>query len=268
MNSRHSLSLFHTSLLFAFFALLWLLPDVAAWLDRKPDEAWRRVQSAGVIRFATDASYHPFEGVGGDGVFYGLDIDIAREAASRLGTRAEFMNVGVDALYDAMRVGQADASISALPIDPAREGQWAYSRPYFDAGLVLITRRDAEAMEIGDLPGRTIAVALGSDGDARLRDDQRRAAGITAARFESALDALQAVADGRADAAIVDGVTARQLLPAQFVDLRVTVQVTNESFAIAVWGESVDLLAAIDRVLNEMQTDGTIDRIVEDWLRR
>lgn len=268
MNSRRLIPYLHTSILFIVFALLWFLPEVAAWLDRKPDEAWLRVQSAGVLRFATDASYHPFEGVGDDGEFYGLDIDIAREVARRVGARAEFMNVGVDALYDAVRVGQADALISALPIDPARLGQWAYSRPYFDAGLVLMIRPDDEAMEVEDLPGHTIAVALGSDGDAWLRDYQRRAGGVTAARFESALDALQAVADGRADAMIVDGVTARQLLPTRFADLRVAVQVTNEPYAIAVWGESVDLLAALNRALDEMLADGMIERIVEEWIAK
>jgi ABC-type amino acid transport substrate-binding protein len=254
--------------LFALFAFLWLLPDGAAWLDRRPDEAWRRVQSTGVIRFATDASYHPFEGVGGDGIFYGLDIDIAHEVARRVGARAEFTNVGVDALYDALRVGQADASLSALPIDSARLGQWAYSQPYFDAGLVLIARLDAEPMALGDLPGRIIAVALGSDGDARLRDYQRRAAGVTAARFESAPDALQAVADGRADAAIVDGVTARRLLPARFADLRVAAQVTNEAYAVAVWGESAELLGAINRALEMMQADGTLIWIIDKWMRQ
>jgi polar amino acid transport system substrate-binding protein len=109
-----------TVLLAVAFVALWLLPDIAAWLERKPDEAWARVQSSGVIRFATDASYHPFEGVGSDGVFYGLDIDIAREVARRIGVRAEFLNAGMDALYDMLRVGQADVSISALPADPAQ----------------------------------------------------------------------------------------------------------------------------------------------------
>lgn len=256
------------SMLVALFALLWLLPDMAAQLDRKSDEAWARVGANGVIRFATDASYHPFTGVGSDGIFYGLDIDIAREAARRLGVRADFVNVGYDALYDVLRVGQADASISALPVDSSRLGQWAYSQPYFDAGLVLIARKSEAPLAMGDLPGRTIAVALGSDGDAWLRREQRRAAGILATHFDSAQDALQAVEEHRADAAIVDGVTARQMFAVKLLDLHIAAQVTHTSYAIAVWGGSVDLRAAIDQALAEMQADGTIDRIVEDWMRR
>jgi len=267
MSARRPPPYLHTPILFVLGALLWLLPDVAAWLGHKPDEAYARIQASGVIRFATEASYPPFAGVGGDGVFYGLDIDVAREIARRTGLKAEFVNVGIDGLYDVLRVGQVEASISALPIDPARLGQWSYSRPYFDAGLVLIAHKGFGLQRAEDLPRHTIAVVFGSDGDARLRYYQRRAEGIEAAYLGSAFDALQAVDDGQADATIVDGLTARQSL-AQFDGLRIATQLTSEAYAIAVWGESAELLAAINQALEEMQTDGTLDRIVEEWMNR
>jgi polar amino acid transport system substrate-binding protein len=242
------------------FVLLWMLPDIVTWLTRKPDEAWARVQSSGAIRFATDASYPPFEGVGGDGVFYGLDIDVAREIARRLGAEAQFQNVGIDGLYDVLRAGRAEASISAMPIDAARLDRWAFSRPYFDAGLVLIARESSNLKRAQDLPGHTVAVVLGSDGDARLRHDQRQSTGIVAARFDSALDAIQAVDAGRADAAIVDSVIARQM------KLHIATQLTHDPYAVAVWGGSAELLAAIDRALRDMQADGTLDRLISQWI--
>jgi ABC-type amino acid transport substrate-binding protein len=261
MRERYS----RTLILVTLFILLWFLPDVVDLLTRRPDEAWARVKASGAIRFATDASYPPFEGVGGDGVFYGLDIDLAREVAKRIGVTAEFTNVGVDGLYDALRVGQADASISALPIDPARAGKWVYSRPYFDAGLALVTQAGETGLEVEGLSGRVIAVALGGEGDAWLRRQQRRAAGIEAVRFDSELDALQAVAAGQADAAIVDGVTARQLLP-DLHGLAVAAKLTDVPYAIALWGTSVELQAAVNRALEAMQADDTLDRIVETWM--
>jgi len=255
-------------LLAVAFVALWLLPDIAAWLEYEPDDAWARVRSGGVIRFATDASYHPFEGVGSDGVFYGLDIDIAREIARRIGARAEFVNAGMDALYDVLRVGQADASISALPVDPARGGQWVYTRPYFDAGLVLVTRPESRLADADDLAGRVVAVALGSDGDAWLRKARRQSSAITPELFDSLQEALQAVDEGRADAAIIDGVTARQRLSTRFGDLRVVAQLTSEPYAIALWGQNTELLAAIDGALSDMEADGTLARIVDDWMRK
>ncbi len=270
MSDRRTLPYSHAKrpILLALFALLWFLPVAAVHLEQEPDEAWARVQASGVIRYATEASYHPFEGIGGDGVFYGLDVDVAHEVARRIGVRAEFMNVGIDGLYDVLRVARADASISALPLDPARSGRWAYSRPYFDAGLVLVSRTGDQLLEIGDWRSRTIAVALGSEGDARLRYYQRRTVGIEAATFDSVEEALGAVVEKHADAAIVDSLTARQLLATQLNGLNIMARLTSEPYAIAVWGESVELRAAIDGALQEMEEDGTLERIVEEWMSK
>jgi polar amino acid transport system substrate-binding protein len=124
------------------------------------------------------------------------------------------------------------------------------------------------ALSVEDLPGRVVAVALGSDGDAWLRHAQQRVAGIETARFDAAADALQAVRRGRADAAIVEGLTARQMLSTQFNDLSIAAQLTGEPYVIAVWGESVELLAAIDQSLAEMEADGTLEKIVEEWMHK
>jgi ABC-type amino acid transport substrate-binding protein len=249
------------------FAVLWLIPDLVALLDREPDVVWQRVRETKVIRFATEASYHPFEAVGSQGEFFGLDIDIANEVAQRIGVRAEFTFVGIDGLYDVLRVGQADASISALPIDAARLSDWVYSQPYFDAGLVLIVDDDSTLTHAEDLPGHVTGVVLGSISDARLRYYQRRMAGIEAVYFDSDVEALEAVSQGRADAAILDGIIARQLLT-HMDGLRIAATLTHEPFAIALWGESVKLKEVIDQALGDMQADGTIDRIVEEWMRR
>ena len=252
----------HIPILLTLFILLWFLPDIAAWLDREPDRAWARVRASGKIVFATDASYPPFESVGSDGVFYGLDIDVAREVARRIGATAEFRNVGIDALYDVLQAEQADASLSALPIDPARLGKWTYSRPYFEAGLVLVAPARSSLTEANDLPGHTIAVILGSDGDAWLRRYRRGQANIEAVHLDSPRDALAAVEDGRADAALLDRVTVLQL------KARTAAQLTSEPYAIAVWGDSVDLLAAMDRALAEMEADGTLNRMVDEWMSK
>jgi polar amino acid transport system substrate-binding protein len=242
---------------------LWFLPEIISWLDHQPDEAWTRANRSGVLRFAINPAYMPFDGLGDHGDFFGLDVDIADDIARRLGKRAEFVIAGYDSLYDVLRVGQADATISALPIDPARLGLWAYSEPYFEAGQVLITRppRFLVTSEI------SIAVEFGSDADAAVRYLARRRAGVEIKYTQSAVDALKAVDNRWVDAAIVDGVSAQQLLP-KYPELQIAEQVTSDPYAIAVWGESTQLLAAINAKLAEMKQDGTLQRIVEEWMKK
>jgi ABC-type amino acid transport substrate-binding protein len=242
---------------------LLLLPDLIGVFARPIDEAWEQVEQSGVIKFAINPTYMPFDGLGSHGDFFGIDVDIANEIARRLGKRAEFVIAGYDSLYDVLRVGQAEATISALPIDPGKLGLWAYSEPYFEAGQVMITRppRFLETLEV------SIAVEYGSDADATARYLARRRAGVEIKYTQSTVDALKAVDNGWVAAAIVDGVSAQQLLP-KYPELQTVEQVTSDPYAIAVWGESTQLRAAINAKLAEMKQDGTLQRIVEEWMKK
>ncbi len=250
------------ALLVAAGAAIWLLPDLVQFLDRRPDEAWARIQQSGVIRFAINPTYMPFDGLGSQGDFFGIDVDLANELARRLGARAEFVIAG-DSLYDVLRVGQAEATISALPMDPAKLGLWAYSEPYFEAGQVMV----ANPARVSKLSPGSIAVEYGSDADAAARYLVRRRVGVEIKYTQSAAEALKAVANGWTDAAIVDGASARQLLP-RFPDLQVVEQLTHNPYAIAVRGKSTQLLAAINTALDTMKRDGTIERMTVDWMKR
>ena len=254
------------------FLLLVLTPDVAAWLNRKPDRAWARVRRDGMIRFAIDASYMPFDGLGSHNDFFGIDVDIANEVARRIGVRAEFANTSFDSLYDVLKVGQADAAISALIIDSTRSGNWQYSTPYFDAGQVLVKplrslRNTPEQSGAGETSRVSIAVEYGSEGDVAARRMARRMNAITITSTATIEDALQSVATGQAAEAIIDGVSAAQLLP-KYSMLQRADQVTRDPYSIAVWGQSVQLLDAINGALDSMQRDGTTQQIVEGWMKK
>ncbi len=240
-----------------------LLPDLIGLFDRPVDEAWARVEQSGVIRFAINPTYMPFDGLGSHGDFFGIDVDIANDLAQRLGKRAEFVVAGYDSLYDVLRVGQAEATISALPIDSGKLGLWAYSEPYFEAGQVMIVKppRFPKTSEV------SVAVEYGSDADAAARYLARRRAGVEIKYTQSAADALKAVDNGWTDAAIVDGVSAKQLLP-KYPQLQIAEQVTSDPYAIAVGGKSTQLRVAINAKLVEMKQDGTIQRIVEEWMKK
>ncbi len=250
--------------LIAAFIALWLVPDVVALINRQPDEAWARVQRSGVIKFAIDPSYMPFDGLGSHNDFFGIDPEIAQEIARRIGVKVEFVVAGQDSLYDVLEVGQADATISALIVDPIIDYVWDYSTPYFDAGEVLIAPIGSSDTQ----PVSPIAVEFGSGGDAAARHLARRQAGIQVQEFSSADEALRAVSSGQAASAIIDAVSARQLVPKAYPQLQIGEYVTHDPYAIAVWGKSPQLLAAINRALAEMQQDGTTQRIIDAWMAK
>jgi len=243
----------------------------------RPDEAWERVRETGVLRVGMDASFPPFESIAADGTLVGFDVDLARELGRRLGVEVQFVaNLPYDGLYDALTVGQVDVVISALVVNPARRGDFAYSRAYFDAGQVLVTPDrpgagpgtcQAPVAGMADMAGCTVAVELGTQGDLEARKWARRLADLTIVTCQTADEALTTVRAGEADAAVVDHVSALMAIERGGQLTVVGQPVSGDPYAVAVRRQSQHLLRAIDEALTEMEEDGTIDRLTARWLR-
>jgi len=239
----------------------------------RPDTTWEHVRETGTLRVGMDASFPPFESIAADGTLVGFEVDLARELGRRLGPalgRAEgvdvefIANLPYDGLYDALAVDRVDAVISALVVNPARMADFAYSTPYFDAGQVLVVREGESGIEgMADLSGRTLAVEFGTQGDMEAWKWARKLPGLTIVPYQTAADALAAVAAGEAGAALVDHVSA---LAAGSGLVVVGEPVVEEPYAVAVRRESRRLLRAINETLAEMEADGTIETLVERWM--
>ena len=234
---------------------------------QRDDPFLQRVQDAGVLRVGLDPSWPPFEFVDEGGQVAGLDVDLARAIGDRLGVAVAFVPSGWEGLYAALFAGQFDAVISALPYDPWRTEEAAYSISYFNAGPVIV----AHAGEAGiagpkDLDGRTVHVEFGSEGDVQARRLWKEMPGLVIAKHDTAEQALASAAADPTSAAIADAVTAR-LTIRQGARLRVVGEpLVDESYVIAVHPDARSLQEAIDQALIEMREGGELDALLDLWL--
>lgn len=255
--------------------LVLLLIAVAVWLlsrGPKPDKSLRDLQARGELRVCMDASYPPFEwipeGAPADHII-GLDVDLVHAIAARLGVTATLVNVGWDGLYDSLLVNKCDALISALPYDPTRTEEAAFSISYFNAGPVLLVRAGETAIgEPKDLAGRTLAVTWGSAGDVEASALQRRLRDLTVYRLPDPVEVLDALRTGEADAALADHLTALQAVYAGD-DLAIAGDpLTDDLYVIAVRRYEDSMLAAINEALVALRDDGTLEALKGSWFSR
>jgi ABC-type amino acid transport substrate-binding protein len=234
------------------------------------DVVWARVQERGVWRVAMDPSFPPFEGLDAGGQPTGLDVDLVNEIARRMGVRAQITTVGFDELVDAVAAQRVDGAVSALPEMPWRTKEVAFTRSYIDAGLVLAVPAGSPITGADDLPGKRVAAEWGSQGDALARE---LAASGEERAFELALQetadaALQAVIEGRADAAIVDAVTLA-LFDSGDEPLRTAgPSLQPDPYVVYVPVSAPRLLENVNTALQEMDDDGTLEAIRSRWMRR
>jgi polar amino acid transport system substrate-binding protein len=226
-------------------------------------QAWQRIQSTGTLRVGLDPTYPPFE-TADDGELRGIDVDLARALGRELDLDVEFVYFGYDGLYDALVSEQADVLISALVIRSDQTRDFAYSEPYFNAGqLLAVSRQNADIGAMEDLTGRTLAVELGAQGHVIATEWERQLPDLAIEPYQTPDEALEAVARGQTDAALVDAISARLYL-AQNDSLRLlNPPVTVEPFVMVVRKDDERLLQELDAALGTLEDNGQLQSIIE-----
>lgn len=252
-------------------ALVSLLALLALFLWRgvsqPADRFWARIQETGYWRVGLDPSFPPFEALDDSGQPMGFDVDLAAAIAGRWGVEVQVEGVGFDGLIDAVWASRIDSAISALPIQPQFSEDVAFSQPYFEAGLVLVTgtTSDQAPSSVEELGGKRVAVEWGSEGDLQARSLRRRLPDLEILPMETPQSALAALRAGSADAALVDRVSALQYA-GQGNPLRIhPTPVVSDPYVIVMPRKAPLLQQKVGEALSALQADGTLDALTEKW---
>jgi polar amino acid transport system substrate-binding protein len=202
----------------------------------------------------------------------GLDIALANElvrewsAANDTPIRVEYVYTGFDGLYDALKAGQFDAIISALPYDPKKTEDVGFSHSYFNGGpLIVIRESDTATKTYYDLAGKNIGVELGSTGDSFARRWQRRLK-YAVHWYNTPADALRALRQGEVDGVFTDLIAFNDFARVNGGVKTVGDLLVNELIVIAVRKDTPTLLGQINAVIDAMKHDGRMDQLWEQWL--
>ena len=215
-----------------------------------------------------DPSFPPFEFVDEAGSAAGLDVDLARELARRLGVQAHFVATTYDGLYDILTVEGADVTISALYPDPTRAQDFVFSRPYFEAGQMLVVPPDSDVTSVDDLAGQRVLVVFGTAGHMEaLRWEELLSPPPTLVPCEGVAEVLAALGAGEAEAAVVDNLAAQAALAHGAAIQVLDPPVTSEPYVIVARSQDGDLLEKLDEFLEEMGDDGTLATLVARWVQ-
>ncbi len=244
-----------------------ILVTVASCQPQEVDKSLSRVIEAGELTIGIDPSYPPFETIDGKGQIAGYDVDLAEEIARRLGVRVSFVSVDIGSIQDGLLAKKFDVIVSSLPPFPEFTKKISYSRPYFNAGQVLVVASATKDISsLKDLEGKTLGVEGGSEADMAMRNLPRKPANFDVQSYSTAEAAMTAVKAGRIEAAAIDTITATEFSKREGGVSIVGEPLTVEPFVIAARKADGLLLARIDRILAEIETDGFDAKLRAKWL--
>lgn len=126
--------------------------------------------------------------------------------------------------------------------------------------------RTKQIAGVEDLEGATIGVQLGTTGDIYVSDYEGDEAGTKVERYNKGADAIQALKLGKIDCVVIDEQPAIQFVR-QNSNLRIIEEeFTLEDYAFCIAKENTELLEQVNSALATLAENGTIDRIVKNYI--
>ncbi|MBO4618502.1 MAG: basic amino acid ABC transporter substrate-binding protein [Victivallales bacterium] len=207
---------------------------------------------------ATNAEFPPFEFKAEDGSFQGIDIEIMQAICKATGRELVVEDIAFDSIIPAVNSGKADCGVAGMTVTEDRLRNIDFTTPYYEAFQVIVVVKGSTIQGTDDLKGKRIGVQTGTTGDTLASDIE----GADMNRFSKGVDAIVALTQNKVDAVVIDNEPAKAFV-AKNADKLVILEepLTKESYAMAVKKGNDELLALLNKQIERIKTDGTLDVI-------
>ncbi|HCT90801.1 MAG TPA: ABC transporter substrate-binding protein [Lachnospiraceae bacterium] len=222
----------------------------------------------GVLTMGTNAYFPPYEYYEGEEVT-GIDVEIARAIADKLGLTLEVEDMDFDAIITAVQGGKVDMGLAGMTVTPDRQENVNFSDSYATGVQVVIVKEDSEIATPDDLAdGKKIGVQLGTTGDTYASDTPENGGygEENVEKYSKGADAVMALVQGKVDAVIIDNEPAKSFVESNEGLKILETEYVNEDYAAAISKDNDGLLDAVNGALSELKADGTIQSILDKYI--
>jgi polar amino acid transport system substrate-binding protein len=231
------------------------------------------LRKSGTLRVGADMAYAPLEHLDEDGSTpIGVDPDLARATAGKLGLEVSFTNAAFGGLIPALGAGRFDAIFSFVTDTPERQKSVDFVDAYQSGTAIMVRKGNPEKITaIEDLCGKSAGVQEGSVQVPIVDAANQKctAAGkpkITARALPKDTDVQLLVKSGRITADLLDAPVAAYVAKTSGGGNDFEVVEGQEygvrPHGIAVKKGATQLPKAIQQALRELIADGTYDKIL------
>ncbi len=225
-------------------------------------------KSSNVLRVGVDDSYPPMEFKDKDGkTTIGFDVDVAKEVGKRLG-KTEVKHISNDwtGIFEALETDKFDVIISSVSITDERKEKHSLTNPYIANKQVIVTKAANDKIaKPEDLKEVNVGCQQGTTSEDFCKDELK----LSPDKFKTYPVVTQPFEDlnaGRLDAVVVDIVVAKYYLANNKDTFKIAWESeTAEPMAICFQKKGSDLRDKTNKILEEMQADGTMKQISEKW---
>ena len=202
--------------------------------------------------------------------YTGLDVDVARYIADKLGTpedEIEWVQAPSAQRETLLETGQVDMIVATYSITDSRKEKVGFAGPYFIAGQDLLVRSDDDSITGPDsLDGKRLCSVTGSTSAQTVKE---QVPGVNLQEFGTYSECVSALVSNAVDALTTDdtilaGYASQDQYQGQ---LKVVGEpFSEERYGVGIAKGDTEMCEQINEAIREMISDGTWDTAVEENL--
>ena len=210
---------------------------------------------AGKLHMATNAAFPPYEMISDNGGYEGIDVEVATMIAEKLGLELVVDDMEFGSVITSVQSGKADIAI--------------FTESYATGVQVIIVPEGSDIATVDDLANdKMIGVQDGTTGyiycSSPVEDGGYGEDHVTS--YPNGAMAIEALKGGKVDAVVIDNEPAKAFVAANEGLKILDTEYIVENYAIGISKDNPGLRDAVDKALQELIADGSVQKIVDKYI--
>lgn len=229
--------------------------------------ALENIQKTKTIKIAVPTDFPPYGFVGTDLAPQGLDVDMARYIADKLGAKVELVPVTSANRIPYLQTRKADLVISTLGKNAEREKVIDFTAAYSPFFQAIFAAKSITVKSPADLAGKTIAVTRGAIEDQELT--KIAPAGTEIRRFEDNNATVSAFVSGQTQLVATGASVAGNMMqrnPQLGAEYKLLLKDSPNFIGVAKGEDALRL--KVNEIIAAADKAGDLDRMAQKWLGR
>ena len=221
--------------------------------------------SAGELHMATNAAFPPYEMTDDAGGYEGIDVEVATLIAEKLGLTLVVDDMEFGSVITSVQSGKEDIAMAGLTVNEERKKNVDFTDSYATGVQVIIVTEDSDIASVEDLGNdKMIGCQQGTTGSIYCTDDYGE---DHVNDYTNGAMAVEALLANKVDAVVIDNEPAKQFVAVNEGLKILDTEYIVEDYAIGVSKDNPALRDAINGALNELIADGTVQSIIDKYIK-
>jgi len=223
----------------------------------------------GVLMVGMEIGYPPMEYFDTDGKTpIGFDVSMAKAVAAKMGLGVEFVDTAWDGIFAGVDTGKYDCIMSSVTYTQERAEVFNFTKPYIANSQLLVVRKDSpvKPKSLEEIKNLRLTYQAETSSDTLATEwAAKNGVRLDVYEYDKVMNCFDELTLKRVDVILVDSVVAADYVAKPGNPFEITAEVSSdEVLAVCIKKGNDALTAAIDKALDELFAEGTLQKISQE----